>query len=284
MMMPWLLWFLVGFVDIVRTRPRRVVAEMWLLVYWLVLPIFVMTFFAERRDRYLLPMAGPAALIAAYGLLRHLPKWRAKWNPAQSILITVQIIGLAVMAIALPIWGGISLRLAVPARMQMATVDATPWYTPGFVAFAVVCALGLFVCMFLAYRQSRAGFVAGSVALMLLANAVFLWGYKDSLNGRSEGKLLADDIEEPYPDALLFNAAPQHRPMLPLELLIYLNRDVPGITDASKLGASDRPQVLIYPPNGDDSLAIPMPPEGFRFLAAQKINTGMYYAFVRDTR
>ena len=119
---------------------------------------------------------------------------------------------------------------------------------------------------------------------MLLANAVFLWGYKDSLNGRSEGKLLAEDIEEPYPDALLFNAAPQHRPMLPLELLIYLNRDVPGITDASKLAPSDRPEVLIYPPNGDDSLAIPTPPDGFRFLAAQKINTGMYYAFVRDTR
>jgi hypothetical protein len=125
--------------------------------------------------------------------------------------------------------------------------------------------------------------VAGTVALMLLSNIVFMWGYKDSSSGRSAGKLFASAILSSYPDAQVYNASPNVRKVLPLELLIYLNRDVPELSDPASLTPSPNPQVLIYAPAEGDAQP-PVPPPGFKEIAARKINTGIYHAYVREAR
>ncbi|HTW93837.1 MAG TPA: glycosyltransferase family 39 protein [Tepidisphaeraceae bacterium] len=65
--LPWLPWLLVGFWNAVgfgRTDERR-----WLAIFLLVAPGLVLSLFHERRDRYLLPMLAPAAVIMAQGLI-----------------------------------------------------------------------------------------------------------------------------------------------------------------------------------------------------------------------
>jgi 4-amino-4-deoxy-L-arabinose transferase-like glycosyltransferase len=269
LMLPWLIWFLTGLVEVFRAG--RSAARLWLAIFWLFLPIAVMTFFPERRDRYLLPMVGPAALLAAYGVLRHVPRWR-QWTPFQLTLVLLHAAVLIVIAIALPIWGS----------YKILNVEGHPWYTRGLATAVVAAALAILLAAVLVYRRSRIGFVAGTVGLTLLANLVFLYGYKDSSSGRSQGKLLAMQILNAYPNADVYNAAPQRRKFLPLELLIYLNRDVRPLPDPAALAPSDRPQILIYPPDqAQPDWAFVVPP-GFHEIAQRMINTGVYHAFVRE--
>ena len=267
MMLPWLIWFLTGFVEIARLG--RAAAKLWMAIFLLVLPIAALQPFAERRDRYLLPMIVPASLIAAYGVLKHVPKWR-KWTGWQRLLVILHGCVLIVFGIGLPIWG----------HYLQKTVEGQPWYSAQTTATAILAAVVIGAVSLLIYRKSRFGFIAGTVAIMLLANLVFLSGYRNSSSGRSEGKRLADQILSAYPDALIYNAAPKNRSLLPLELLIYLDRDVPSIDDPTKLPPSDRPQVLLYPPDAHSS-PVAAPP-GFHEFAQRKINTGMYHVFVRE--
>ncbi|MGA2229487.1 MAG: hypothetical protein ABSH22_01050 [Tepidisphaeraceae bacterium] len=278
MMLPWLIWFLTGFVEAAKnawkaTAPTTRVAGLWLAIFWLVLPIVVMTFFPERRDRYLLPMIGPAALIAAYGVLRHVPRWGA-WTPFQRALVIAHGVTIAAIAIGLPLYGATKLQ----------TVDAIPWYSPTVAAAAVGAAVVILAAGIWCYRKSRIGLVAGTVALMLLSNIVFIWGYKDSASGRSAGKVFAAAILSSYPDAQVYNASPNVRKVLPLELLIYLNRDVPSLSDPATLPPSSaHPQVLIYAP-AEDGAQVAVAPPDFKEIAARKINTGIYHAYVREAR
>ena len=65
--LPWLPWLLVGLWNaafIARNDRRR-----WLPILLLIVPILILSFFHERRDRYLLPMLAPAAVIMARGLI-----------------------------------------------------------------------------------------------------------------------------------------------------------------------------------------------------------------------
>jgi len=274
MMLPWLIWFLTGFVEIVREGINA--AAKWSLLFWLVLPIAVMIFFPERRDRYLLPMLGPAALIAAHGVLRHVPEWR-KWTKTQKQLVILHGAIVAVIAIGLPLAGATGV-------LSLVTVDGKPWYTPAFAAAVCFAALVIYIAAIFTYRLHRIGLTAGTVALMLMTNIVFLWGYKDSASGRSQGKVFAEQILQNYPDAVVFNAAPQRRQLLPLELLIYLDRDVRSLSEPDKLRHDDpRPQILIYPPADESANPNNDPPAGFTPLAKLRINTGVYEAFVRGS-
>jgi hypothetical protein len=274
MMLPWLPWFFSGLVEIIRTKPRAAVAPLWLAILWLVLPIVVMTFFPERRDRYLLPMVGGAAVIAAFGVLRHAPRWGQKWNGTQILLMTVHVGTLVVMTIGMIAWGTLGARMPHP----LLTVTGTPWYTPAVATAAIAAALVITLLSLLAYRRSLAGLVAGSSLLMLLWFVTFQLGYKDSPNGRSEGRLLARQIATAAPNTRIVNAGYQRRPMLPLELLIYLNCTVPE-AQASDMNPAGPPTVLLYPPDESHPDWRPDPPQGFHRIAEQKINNGVYRAY-----
>lgn len=280
LMLPWIVWFISGLVEVVRGSPRKPAARRyWLLLAWLVLPMAVMWFFPKQRDRYLLPILGPASLIAAYGLIRHLPEW-GRGDGMAKLMVRLHIAILATAAIGLPIWGALSAHLNVPNSAKLLTEEGQPWYSPGLAAAVVVFAIIALVASLLWYRRSRIGLIAGTVVLTLLFDLVLMWGYSRSPDGRSHGKEFDDAILAQYPDAVVYDVEPKRR-WLPLEMLIYFNRDVIKGYDESTITGTDHPQVLIYPPVGREHEEQPPAPPGFEPIVVQHANTGAWWAFVR---
>lgn len=251
---PWSLWFLAGLWSGVRSvfqrsddegPPSAANARMPWITTWLLLPIVVMVFFPERRDRYLLPMLGPAAILIAWIFLRMADDARPlarKWFKG---LTRFHWFALAAMAIALPLDGALWLR----------TAEQTHWYSPLFATEAGL--VGLFLVA-LAARQgmnSVAGVAGGSLTLVLLFNGVFLYGYGQSDKGRSSARPLADSILRAYPNARVLNGNMRKgRADVPLELTVYLDQAVLRYNEPGQRPASDRPIVVVFPTSAPPEL------------------------------
>ena len=77
-MLPWTPWFLAGAWAAGRSAWRRR-GEPWELAFWLViLPLVVMSFFSERKPRYLLPLVPAAAVLAAGAMAHMASRWKAR--------------------------------------------------------------------------------------------------------------------------------------------------------------------------------------------------------------
>jgi hypothetical protein len=250
-------------------------------VFWLIVPMCVLEFMPARRDRYALPMLAPASIMAAIGIVRFLPKWGNR-NLLRRGLAGIHIGVIVAMAILFPIWGWISIDF--PARIGHFSVprlelpDGAAWYSAGVGLSAALAALAITVAAFLWYRRSTAGLIAGTVALAMLFHITFVWGYSRAEGNVDQGPQTAQTILEKYPDAEVYNADPRHRRVLPENLLIYLNRAVPGADDPFQLAPSVHPQVLVYPPEDRGEIH---PPPGFVHLADRKLNSQMYRMYVR---
>jgi 4-amino-4-deoxy-L-arabinose transferase-like glycosyltransferase len=251
---PWSLWFLAGLWNGVRDvfqktdgagRPSAANVRMPWITTWLLLPIVVMVFFPERRDRYLLPMLGPAAILIAWTFLRMAEDARPMARKWFNALTLFQWLGLAAMAIVLPLAGALWLK----------TADQTRWYPP---LFAVVAALvGLFLVALAARGgfNSISGLAGGSLALVLLFNGLFLYGYGQSDKGRSSARPLADSILRAYPTARVLNGNMRKgRSDVPLELTVYLDQAVVRYDEPGRRPASDRPIVVIFPASAPPAL------------------------------
>lgn len=250
LMLPWAVWFVGGLWvaggEWIRDRQRRVAPTFAsarfarrLLFVWFVVPLAVMWFFPERRDRYLLPLLGPAAVLAGWFLLRYLsaleqaprlPRWP----------LALHWVGVAAIGIGVPLAEGFARFCRTPDGAQWLPVTVA---LAGAAAAGVVLALGARL-----RRPTRLGTVAATAALMLLVLPQFVWGYARSDKGRSEAKPFVQDILRRYPDAVVYNAV--NRPKrndLPLELVIYLNRVPARAEQPEFLSVIDRPQVIIFP-------------------------------------
>jgi 4-amino-4-deoxy-L-arabinose transferase-like glycosyltransferase len=307
MMVPWVIWFIVALVEYCKHHGRLYKSAdpeidaayaddrrpQWLalLMAWLWIPILVLEFMPARRDRYILPMIGPAALLAADAILRHLPRWR-RGNGTQRSLLVAHVALVAVLAIAFPLCTAYSVDVAAAAPHLAAiagahgigpllTASQDPWmsHAGGLVA-ATAAAIVLGGAIVL-YRRTRHALTAATAALGVFAFIVFLHG--NARTAVSQGKDLAGMILGRYPDAVVYNvydADPHARIILPHDLLIYIGRDVPLLLDPGSLPPADHAQVLIYPP-APDSAILPTPPPGFTFLSLHRLNSAMYPVFVR---
>ena len=200
-----------------------------------------------------------------------LPRW-GTWTQLQRGLVILH--GFIVLSIVL--------GLAAGGAFWLRTVNNYPWYSPTLESIFLAATAVVFIAGLLIYRRTRAGLIGATAVIMLMTNAFFLWGYKDSFSGRSQGLVLVSQILDRYPNAEIYNAAPGVRNLLPLEMLIYLNRNVPTLADPATLAPSDKPQVLMYPPSKADPYGTPPTPAGFHPLAQVKVNTGYYTVLVRD--
>ena len=70
---------------------------------------------------------------------------------------------------------------------------------------------------------------------MLGAQALFMHGYRDSQEGRSEMKPLANLIWRDVPNAAVFTTDARMKTRAPVDLSIYLNRTVWWVDDASQI-------------------------------------------------
>jgi hypothetical protein len=269
---PWVVFLIVGLILAARELRLRSNQPLLLAVFLLVVPLVVMSLFRDREARYVLPMAGPAAIVAAWGVRAHMISWR-HWRTEDSIVVWVHWIALAILAIGLPLGGAASTRF-------MRTREGDPWYPPDSGAVMAAVQAGLILTFVLLHRRWRGGLVMGTVVSMLLLQAVFLQGYRFSREGRSEMKPLADAIWAAHPHADVYNADAKRR--VPSDLSIYLNRTIRGVPDGWSLEPGDRPIVLIVFQRPTDTS--PQPPEGWTPLASISRDRNRWHAFVRLPR
>ena len=85
---------------------------MVLCLFLIFIPLAVSLLHKDKYDRYLFPLVGPAAILAAYGLIE-------TWNPqgilkpAGRVLVFLQFVLLAAVGVAAPLIGTvISVKLA----------------------------------------------------------------------------------------------------------------------------------------------------------------------------
>jgi 4-amino-4-deoxy-L-arabinose transferase-like glycosyltransferase len=232
---PWILWFFVGLfrsaTEPDRALRRRLLSMVWLLV----IPVLVMSFFAVRRNRYLLPMLGPAAILTASGVLHHLRHWQ-QWTRPARVALALHWLMLAVLAVGFPLWGAWKLPAAPGLGIDH-------WYSPPTAVLLVLAmALPLIAGIWLHWRW-RGGLVAGTVAVLLVWQACFVWGYRNSPNGRST-KPFAQRLLAQWPDATVYHVHP--RKDAPLEMSIYLNRPVRRVK-VTELGTAPVAQIILVP-------------------------------------
>ena len=238
---------------------------MVLAMFLLVVPVVIMSCVRDRQDRYLLPLVGPASVLAARGLLAMLdsdirggvPPW-------------VQWAILFIISIGLPVAGATVLKRA----------DGRPWYRPEMAMIVVA----LMMCVVAAAHQLSlrrpVALVIGSAVVMLLLQPVFYLGYRDTRQGRSEMRPLAEMIRTVAPTAEMYYWRPRGRMRGDVALSIYLNRPTIWIGDAAALPPShDRPQVIIA--DQRPKASPPQPPAGWLYLAKVPRDEDWFWAFVR---
>ena len=222
-MFPWVVFLIAGLaislIALLKRQPSRLLMALFLLL----VPLVIMSFFKDRKDRYALPMAGPAAVVIAWGLWEHFKSWR-DWTRGDTIVTALHWLALAVVAVGLPVAG-------VFAIDGMTTVDGTPWYTPRFAIPAAVAAGAIVLGGIDLHRRWRGGLVTATVLVMLLLQAVFMLGYRNAREGRSEMKPLAEMIWQVAPDAEVYSGVTRKR--IPSDLSVYLNRTTPTVGDVA---------------------------------------------------
>jgi 4-amino-4-deoxy-L-arabinose transferase-like glycosyltransferase len=271
-MMPWsvvlihgIIWTAVEAIDIARGRLDRAGREGWVLALLLLfVPIVVMSFFPDRKDRYLLPLLTPASIIAARGLSAMLDA-----NDKRRVPPIVQWLILLVIAIGLPLFGVYGIK----------RTDGTPWWT---LQFAVLSSAVLVVVIGIASAAARKwplALVGASVAVMLLIQPIFYRGYRFAREGRAELRPLAELLRREFPDVEPFYVRPLGHRRVPSDFSIYLNRIAPWVADPSHIKPASVPQayVIVQRPNEPE----PEPAPGWYYLAKVKKDADWYHTFVR---
>lgn len=233
MMWPWLVFGVIGLILIVREwrDPKRLIP-----LLQIVLPLTVMICFRDRKDRYLLPMIAPSATICAFGLAAWIDDWRARDRTKfgrNHVTLAIHLLVCFGAAIAMA-WAGAS----QPA------IDGRTWWPPvgaGMlsVLFVLIAILGLVLQRAVAWAMAGATF-----ALMLLLQAVFMFGYARSAAGTSAYAPLADLVRSVGPAARVFDwGGETHR--VPEEISIYLNRPITRSAPTDLRPDPGRPTVLL---------------------------------------
>ena len=293
MTFPWLIFFigglLVGGRALAHHTRRRPLHDPLLSLgvalnfFLLLVPILIMTLIRDRKERYLLPMLGPASVLIAAALLDHVRSWKARrdkapspsLHPSPPWLENLAVIAhwsiLGVVAILLPLAGATTL---IP---NMKTIAGSPWYAW---ALAIACALiaaALLATGVLLHRRRPAILVPITVALMLLIQTLFLRGYMTSPDVQPDMRPLAEALSGIPGDPLHYGHRPGRRP--PEELAIYLNRTIIAATDVPNLPRTDHPQVLVIYQHKRDPA--PATPDGWTPITHLQRKNDIWHAYLR---
>jgi 4-amino-4-deoxy-L-arabinose transferase-like glycosyltransferase len=290
-LMPWTLFFVAGLIDTAMTavkgppagEPRRGRAVLALLL--LVVPILIMSFFRDRKMRYLLPLVSPSAIIAAWGVLQLLGP-AVRQRSTTGLVIALHWLPLFVAAVGLPLVGA----QLVPQRFRM---DGTAWYSGGFaVAAAAAFAVLVVGAVLVQRRRPLLAVAAGTAAVMLGWNVVFYTGYRHYSEGRSEIRPLAEQILASHPKGNVYSyRADRPARHAPIDLAIYLNRAVKPVADPAAPELADTlagTRVFVVrqrhvKPVPDPSPLAPSVGGPWQFLGSTRVDEATWYAFVAGT-
>ena len=235
---PWTAFLIAGIAVIVYdliAMPRNPRSRgMLLALLMLLVPIVIMSFFRDRKERYLLPMVVPASIVIARAVVEHLQTRHLK-NAADAIVVGIHWTTLLLIAIGLPVAGA----------MTLTTLDGARWFSPGVAVASGAIGVAIVIGGMIVHRRCGAGIIAATLLLMLAVQVLFMHGYRDSRDGRSAMKRLATAIwREAPPTAPAFTTGSK-RMRAPTDLAIYLNRSVRWVDDAGDIPASARPAILV---------------------------------------
>ncbi len=288
-LMPWTAWMLLGtgyaiyelLLGLRLTRasgpsfsaggnPNIVLALLLLFV-----PILVMSCFHERKERYLTPMVGPAAVLAAYGISLYFRAGRrAPLLPR--IVDAMTWLMIVALAVGIPALGGTH-------NKSFLRFDATPWFTPAVAATAASLAAGLLIIGFVASRRWRSAGVIAIVLAAWLGNEMQLRGYiaaDADEDGRSE-RLLAERLWSAYPDAVVYDTESPTRygnlSLPAIVLSLYYDRVVQLRPDSLPTKRAERPVVLL---TEAPAASPPTVPSGWRRVEILPLRTGKQYVDV----
>jgi len=265
--MPWTAFFIAGMAVIVRDASSRSLGRgMMLALMMVVVPIVAMSFFRDRKERYLLPMIVPASVVIARAVVEHF-RTRHEGNAADRAVVSIHWTILLVIAIGLPVAGVVSLK----------TIEGARWFSPALAGVAGAIGLAVVVAGIVAHRRWSGAIVAATLLLMLGFQVLFMHGYRNSREGRSEMKPLATMILEQAPDASLYTSGTK-RMRAPSDLSVYLNRPVPWVDEASQIPPSDRPAVLVVRQREHESP--PLPPPGMTSIGKTSRSESWWHAFL----
>ncbi len=260
---PWSLMLLRGFVAVAADAAggawaRRLGSDpgdkhpqasrrMVLMVFLMIVPMLVLQFFPPRRERYLVPMLGPAAVIAAWGIqscYRSVGRFLT-----DQLLVAFQWLTLA-GAVAALLWVGCSHGPVQVWKMTfdgLRSMNGQPWYTP---TFAVVLATVLLLVIVQGlWMPSRGGLSLAvvSVVVMLTLQWAYIHGFRGARDNHSV-RDVALRMRQQYQgkDPLIYDTHITGK-SAPIELGIYMNRVVAKEKKPEKLPPSDRLQVFLVP-------------------------------------
>jgi 4-amino-4-deoxy-L-arabinose transferase-like glycosyltransferase len=266
-MLPWTAVLIHGVVWTAVESLRRKIDGMTLALLLVLVPVVLMSFFPDRKERYLLPLAGPAAVLAARGITAMLDPTERRRTPPW-----VQWAIVAVIGVGLPIAGATTLQ----------RVNGAPWYSPALAACAAVF-VGMQIVI--AAQQARRHpflLVIGPAVIMLLLQPTFLYAYRDAREGCSEMRPLAETIRFAAPTARVYYWRPDGKKRADVSLSIYLNRPTVWVADPSEVPQGDVPAVIVAQekPGGPPR----KPPDEWLFLDDAPHDKDRYLAFVRPPR
>ena len=218
---------------------RSVYALLLLLV-----PLLVMSFFRERKERYLLPMAAPAAVLAARALalyLRHRSERRP--DPAGWVADAVTWATAAVLAVGTSVLG------ATHRHGFLSADGVTPWFTPAAAAAAAGLAAAVLLAGLAASRRwPAAGVVAVVLACWVGAEMQFRGYFAAEDDGKPQQRL-ADELWRRYPDAVVYATEPPTRygnlSLASIVLSLYFDRVVRPRPASLPAAPGERPLVLL---------------------------------------
>jgi 4-amino-4-deoxy-L-arabinose transferase-like glycosyltransferase len=251
LMMPWIIFFFVGLGMAAMAGWRwmgrhwekmeqRTAEAMLFVLLLLLVPIFVMSFFHDLKDRYLQPMLPAAAMLAAWGVL-------AWMDSAETWVKKVLGVGHYGIVIAAGVFFPLAAMLRLP---QLTRADGQPWLPMWLGASAATAGL-LIVLICIAMQRRRPMAMATATALvMLMVQVPFIYGYSRTADAMAETRPLAAEIWAQYPQAEMYTFWPYELARhAPEELSIYLNRSIRPVLDPARIPRSPNPQLLLvyYP-------------------------------------
>jgi 4-amino-4-deoxy-L-arabinose transferase-like glycosyltransferase len=263
LMLPWAVSFVAGLIS-----ARR---GMVLAAFLAVVPLVVMTFYKDRKERYAYPMTGAGAVVAAAGVMT-LARKREAWNGLDKAFV-VQHWGILVLfGVVLPA------AAATTWTPWLRTITGDPWLSRAWGA-GLTIALGVVIGIGIGQRRHWVASLAVTTMLVMLAvHAAVVYGYAKTESGLSAMRPLAQAIWRVHPDAEMYNAHPRGK-RASVDLSIYMNRVTELVTtdELTRLHPGRRPKVVVM--LQDKGTPPPTPPPGWQVIHHVPRDKDFYWAF-----
>ena len=240
-LLPWLPMFIAGMylaIPNLVSRRSRHLRRIALAVLLVLIPVVVLSLFHDRKERYLLPLAAPAAILVAHAVVR-LKRAIPLRRPNEKLVWTIHWGILIAMAIGLPLY-------------LFKRLNGTPWFSVPGTFLSISGGVGILIAGKFLQRRLRLSFVTAGAALMLPLYALFMYGWSQSSEGLSEMKPIADRLHADFPGRRIVYYNPTNDKPVTLDLDIYLNRPVAVESNAPPSKAFEGAAAIVVLRNDKD--------------------------------